>query len=118
MSGFFSKERNDLRKDAILNTCNRVKENTKEFISNNKELCTSIAVTTFCILVKAISCQTKKHQIEEQRELKENYCYDNRLGMYWQLKREMSNSERLELEWRKERGEKTGEILRDMRILK
>ena len=44
--------------------------------------------------------------------------YDPSTGLHWDLKRDMNNSERIELSQRKRNGEFVEDILRDMRILK
>ena len=54
----------------------------------------------------------------QQKNLKDLYCYDPRLGHYWRLRREPTNNEWLEIDRRRKRGERLSEILDDMRILK
>lgn len=44
--------------------------------------------------------------------------YDPSTGLHWDLRRNMTNDERIELMQRKREGEFTEEILKDMRILR
>ena len=60
----------------------------------------------------------KNARLAEERELKENYCYDRSLGHYWHLRRDLTNREWREVEARKEAGESLGEILESMKVLK
>lgn len=48
----------------------------------------------------------------------ENCYYDPSTGLHWDLKRNMTNSERSEFMSRKRAGEFTEDILKDMRILR
>ena len=54
-------------------------------------------------------------QIERQRI--DHTYYDPRTGLHWQLRRPLSNSERMELERRRRLGEDAGDILSSMRVL-
>ena len=60
----------------------------------------------------------KPTQAELDRRWQDLHVYDHSLGCHYDLKRKMTNNEKLELARRKERGEKTGDILRDMKLLK
>lgn len=60
---------------------------------------------------------TKNVQRKEQ-QLKEFYCYDRSLGHYWKLRRELSNDEWVEIDKRKVNGERLGDILDSMKVLK
>lgn len=56
--------------------------------------------------------------LRKQEAVKVLYCYDRSLGHYWRLKRELSNREWLEIEKRKQAGEKLANILDSMKVLK
>lgn len=60
-----------------------------------------------------------KGSAAEQHEARMSKCYyDPSTGLHWQLKRDMTNDERIELVQRKREGEYTEDILQDMKILK
>lgn len=54
----------------------------------------------------------------QAKEVKDLYCYDNRLGHYWRLRRELSNAEWLEIDRRKNNGERLSDILASLKVLK
>ena len=60
----------------------------------------------------------KPTQAELDRKWQEVHIYDHSLGMHYTLKRPMSGTEQIEFSQRKKRGELTGDILRDMKLLK
>lgn len=59
----------------------------------------------------------KHHQVKEQEDVKNLYCYDRSLGHYWKLRRELRNDEWLEVDRRKREGEPLSYILASMRVL-
>lgn len=91
-----------------------VKRNPEEAAVVIPAACGLILKLTKMVLVS----RKKDMQLEEERELKENYCYDRALGHYWQLRRALTNREWREIEERKEAGETLGAILESMRVLK
>lgn len=60
----------------------------------------------------------KPTQAELDRRWQEVHVYDHSLGFHYTLKRPMTGNEQIEFSQRKKRGELTGDILRDMRLLK
>lgn len=60
----------------------------------------------------------KPTQAERDRKWHETHVYDYSIGCHYTLKRKMTNNEKIEFAARKERGEKTGDILRSMKLLK
>jgi len=50
--------------------------------------------------------------------LKDLYCYDRSLGHYWKLRRELTNSEWVEIDQRKQNGERLADILDELKALK
>ena len=60
----------------------------------------------------------KPTQAELDRRWQEVHVYDHSLGMHYTLKRPMTGNEQIEFSQRKKRGELTGDILRDMNLLK
>lgn len=60
----------------------------------------------------------KPTQAELDRRWQEVHVYDHSLGFHYTLKRPMTGNEQIEFSQRKKRGELTGDILRDMKLLK
>ena len=65
-------------------------------------------------LVKSL----KGSAADKHEERMKNCYYDPSTGLHWDLKRMLSNSERIELMKRKRDGEYTEDILMDMKLLK
>ena len=60
-----------------------------------------------------------KHiNLSKEESLKNMYCYDRSLGHYWKLRRELTNSEWVEIDKRKAAGERLADILDEMKVLK
>lgn len=68
-----------------------------------------------CELTKGL---IKSHNLSKQDELMKLRCYDRKGGHYWELKDALSNAQWLEVQSRMDNGEKLGEILKDMDVLK
>lgn len=79
-----------------------------------------LSVATFTVKegISITKQVAKSNNLKREENLKNLYCYDNRLGKYWKLKRELSNQEWLVVEKRKSDGENLGEILDDLKVLK
>lgn len=60
----------------------------------------------------------KRGNLNKEKDLKELYCYDRSLGHYWELKRKLTNREWSTIEDRKKSGEKLGDILKSMDVLR
>ena len=54
----------------------------------------------------------------DERNRRKHKCYDRSEGHYWNLKRELTNSDWAVITERKRNGERLGDILKDMKILK
>jgi hypothetical protein len=94
------------------------REDAKEFWAENKEAIvtlTPVVVGGITVLVRVIS---RKNTLTQEKNLKELYVWDPKLGMYYQLRKKMTNEQRLELDRRKEAGESIGNILFSMKLLK
>lgn len=65
-------------------------------------------------LVKSL----KGSAADRHEDRMKNCYYDPSTGLHWDLKRMLSNSERIELMQRKRDGEYTEDILMDMKLLK
>ena len=56
--------------------------------------------------------------MKRQKDMKELSVYDRSAGHYWALRRKLSNSEWTEVELRRKNGERLGDILEGMKVLK
>ena len=96
-------------------------EKTKQAISwcrDNPELALGIATTIVAggkILVKQYN---RDNGLRRQEEIKTKFYYDRSYGHYWPLKRKLTTREYMEIDRRKDSGEKLRDILDDMRVLK
>lgn len=111
---FQKEERKRARKEKVEQMANKA----KIFIENNRE--TLVAVVPLCIagVTTIVKVAGKHRNTQKQEELKNEYCYDNRLGHYWRLRRPLTNKEWLEIDSRKRNGEYLSDILASMRVLK
>lgn len=84
---------------------------------NKESICLygPMAVGMFTACIKAIS---KHAALRKEENLKDLYCYDRSLGHYWKLRRELTNSEWVEIDKRKKNGERLADILSELKVLK
>lgn len=96
------------------------KERAKQWITEDPRRALMLGSVGVVGVKKAVDGikSLKPTQAELDRKWQELHVYDHSLGCHYDLKRRMTNNEKLELARRKERGEKTGDILRDMKLLK
>lgn len=90
----------------------------KTFVYNNKDLIIVVGPAILGVVTVTIKTVNKQVKLKKEKDLKELYCYDRSLGHYWRLKRELSNSEWIEIDKRKKNGERLGDILSELRVLK
>lgn len=89
-----------------------------DWIQSNKEI--AIGIGTFAVgaggsMIKGLA---KRQKVKEEKQLKNNYCYDRSLGHYWKLRRELTNEEWIAIDKRKRNGERLGDILAELKVLK
>lgn len=77
----------------------------------------SIGVAGLGAVVEIVRRIDRKAKIRKEEDLKDRYVYDRSLGSYWHLRRKPTQKERLEIERRKNNGEKYGAILTSMKLL-
>lgn len=65
--------------------------------------------------IKAVN---KQINLRKEKNLKDLYCYDRSLGHYWKLRRELKNSDWVEIDRRKQNGERLADILDELKLLK
>ena len=93
-------------------------EKCTDWIRSNKEI--AIGIGTFAVgaggsIIKGLA---KRQKVKEEKQLKNNYCYDRSLGHYWKLRRELTNEEWIAIDKRKRNGERLGDILAELKVLK
>lgn len=92
--------------------------NVRWWIYNNKEMIMVLgpgAIAGVATIVKTIG---RHVNLRKEENLKDMYCYDRSLGHYWQLRRELTNKEWLEIDTRKKNGERLADILEELKVLK
>ena len=92
--------------------------NMTNWFYNNKELVLFATPIVTGITASTITGIRKNQKQRKEKELKERYCYDPSLGHYWKLRRELTNSEWIEIDRRKRNGERLGDILDELKVLK
>lgn len=90
----------------------------KNFVTDNKELIMLFGPIVLGCVTAGIKGVTKMVNLKQEKDVKELYCYDRSLGHYWKLRRELTNSEWLEIDKRKNNGERLSDILDEMKVLK
>ena len=76
-----------------------------------------LATAGAAIIKETTKLGSKIAQYHEDKD-RENRIWDQSLGDWWEIKRQMKPVEKLELEQRLARGETRGEILRSMGLLR
>ena len=93
-------------------------EKAKRFWNEHKEEIIVLAPIVIASGEKLIRDSKRRHNLKEEKYLKENYVYDRSRGCYIELRRKLSNRELLEIDRRKRNGESLIEILSTMRVMK
>lgn len=93
-------------------------QNAGNWIEDNKELILLIGPTLLGVGTAVIKSANKRATLKKEEKLKDLYCYDRSLGHYWKLKRELTNSEWVEIDKRKQNGERLADILTELKVLK
>lgn len=110
-------------KDKLNEAKEKVSEKASEAINWTKDnwqavlagAAVAIPLATSAVkLVKSL----KGSAADRHEDRMKNCYYDPSTGLHWDLKRMLSNSERIELMQRKRDGEYTEDILMDMKLLK
>lgn len=61
---------------------------------------------------------SRSKKVREEKDIRDRYCWDPSTGHWWETRRKLSNAEWREVESRKRNGEKVGDILASMKLLK
>ena len=89
----------------------------RDFWNNNKESIITFTPLAAGIVTLGIKTIGKHRNLRMQKYNKERYVYDTSLGHYWKLSRKLKNSEWLEIERRRAKGERLADILASMKVL-
>lgn len=89
----------------------------KEFWDENKTTIISVVPIVTGLLGLGIKTFGKRWNLRLEKYNKERFVYDTSLGHYWKLNRKLRNSEWLEIERRRAKGERLADILASMRVL-
>lgn len=89
-----------------------------EWIWENKEMVMFFTPAIVATVTTGIKVIGKHNNLNKEKELKELYIYDRSLGHYWKLKRELTNSELVKIDKRKQQGERMADILSELKVLK
>lgn len=110
-------------KDKLNEAKEKVSEKASEAINwakNNWQAVLAGAAVAIPLATSAVKLvkSLKGSAADRHEERMKNCYYDPSTGLHWDLKRMLSNSERIELMKRKRDGEYTEDILMDMKLLK
>lgn len=110
-------------KDKLNEAKEKVSEKASEAINwtkNNWQAVLAGAAVAIPLATSAVKLvkSLKGSAADRHEERMKNCYYDPSTGLHWDLKRMLSNSERIELMQRKRDGEYTEDILMDMKLLK
>lgn len=108
----------EAKKREIKNWFNDKINKAGKWVNDNKELIIVLGPVVIGGATKLIMSASKHVQQSKEEELKNLYCYDRSLGHYWKLRRELTNSEWVEIDKRKANGERLADILDDLKVLK
>lgn len=111
-------EKEESKKDKIVKKVKAKLNDGKEWVKRNKEAVIVMAPFALSGLNTIIKVTGKRSNLRKEEQLKDLYCYDRSMGHYWRLKRKLSNKEWIEVNARKKRGERIGDILDDLKVLK
>lgn len=99
----------------------RVKEkfnNAIRWMSDNKEIVVFVGPAILGSITGITRMLIRQGRLRKEKNLKNLYCYDRSLGHYWKLKRELTNPEWVAIDKRKQNGERLGDILDELKVLK
>lgn len=102
--------------DAVKSATQTAKKGV-QWIIENPEL-TVAGIFATAALVRSSQSLVVSHRMAVQRKVSARSWYDSSTGFKWDLRRAMTNNDRLEILRRKKLGEDTYTILRDLRLIK
>lgn len=88
------------------------------WIYNNREMIMILGPSIIAGTATVARVVGKHVNLRKEEKLKDLYCYDRSLGHYWALRRELTNKEWVEIDKRKQNGERLADILSELKVLK
>jgi len=93
------------------------------FYNNREEIVTFAGVGVAVVgaasgLLRAVNNSGWGTKRQKEAQTLKMHCYDRSAGHYWELRRPLSNKEWAVVEDRRRNGERIGDILEDMKVLK
>lgn len=111
----------EMKKKKIKETACQKVHQTCEWCRKNKELLV-VAIPTAAAGIRSVSRAAgsfaRRSAVKREERDRNTRFYDHSLGMYWRTKRELKPDELLTIQRRKAAGEKYGDILSSMKLLK
>ncbi len=93
-------------------------KDVKDWINDNRELLLILGPAAIGAVTTGAKAVGRQAKLRKEKDLKDLYCYDRSLGHYWRLRRELSNAEWVEIDKRKNNGERLADILSELKVLK
>lgn len=101
-------------------------KNAMRWIKQNKEMIVvlaPVAASSAALLGKWVikpiwKGTVVRANLRRQEHIKTGFIYDPSLGAYYELSRKLNNQQKIELDQRRQAGERIGNILREMNVLK
>lgn len=94
------------------------KDKTVEFIEEHRDTIVVLAPVIFTCVTTGIRMVSRHVALAKTKDLKDLYCYDRSAGHYWPLRRKLTTREWIEIDSRRENGERLKDILLDLKVLK
>ncbi len=95
-----------------------MKDNTIDWCKENKALAAGLGIAVLKLGGKAVKAVARIHCANTESRNRDLRCYDASLGHYWELKRKLRKEDWLKIDRRKRSGERLGDILNDLGVLK
>lgn len=96
----------------------RTKEKVHVWFGENKEVIRVAIPVLIGGGLELVKVLVKRNNLNKEERLRTNFIYDSRKRHYYELKRKPKTKQWLEIDRRTSEGERLGEILQDMRLLK
>lgn len=109
---------NDSKKARIKAWLHNRKVDAEDLWENHKEEIMIITPAAIGALTMGIRVIGKHVNLRKEEMIKDLRIYDTSLGHYWELRKKLNNDQWLEIERRRSAGEKLGDILDSMNVLK
>ena len=109
------------RKEAVKAQIRETIYGAARFVGENAEIISAllpVAVFGTRTVTGFVKSAKRSADLRKEQNLKELFCYDRSLGHYWELRRKLTNREWIEIDQRKKAGEKLGDILKELKVLK